>query len=431
MFISEAVIKRNQPSVLDTLTFMESDERFNSAALVPIVENTNRNGYMIDLNDIFTFAEAQNIEDLGYATSLICESSQINPNEVIFSIDETAIIADDTIASLVEGMLSNGINVYAKPLSEDHPVSILGEAYLDHFFETGDMSLLESFLTGEDEILNEYTLSEYKKSYKDKLYDLVAERRKKAGDSRSIEEIKNDMKQNKDLMKHHAYWKKNDSETWGSNGKKLYKRYRRSAGMKAAGPLNKRDEDRAEFAKTITQGVKPSAGSATSLSGLYAPGITNGEKYLNGTRSWNPIVDPTKTKPGNPSDIKVEKHSGGGARPAKPAYDPNNTPSTPKGGFSLNLKEPKVYKSDTSKTYKVPEGAKKDEENIKNMADGSKWTNKPKEWYAAAIAWLHRKAKEFNDKLEKDGDNAPFWRKLIGYITRAIENLTAKKKAAA
>ena len=55
--------------------------------------------------------------------------------------------------------------------------------------------------------------------------------------------------------------------------------------------------------------------------------------------------------------------------------------------------------------------------------------NAPRRVIAQTIAWLHRKAAQFNNKLHnagmKDG-KIPWYKKMLSYITRAIEFLTRK-----
>lgn len=51
---------------------------------------------------------------------------------------------------------------------------------------------------------------------------------------------------------------------------------------------------------------------------------------------------------------------------------------------------------------------------------------KPKEWIANKIAALSAKAEAYKEKTEKMGDKAPWYRKIVNMIMKAVEWLTAK-----
>lgn len=50
----------------------------------------------------------------------------------------------------------------------------------------------------------------------------------------------------------------------------------------------------------------------------------------------------------------------------------------------------------------------------------------PRKTLAKMLAWVHRKAYEFNAKIKRDPNNAPFWRKLLSLATRVIEWITRR-----
>ena len=50
----------------------------------------------------------------------------------------------------------------------------------------------------------------------------------------------------------------------------------------------------------------------------------------------------------------------------------------------------------------------------------------PRKKLAQVLAWIHRQAYEFNAKIKRDPEHASWWRKLLGYATRAIEWITQK-----
>ena len=49
-----------------------------------------------------------------------------------------------------------------------------------------------------------------------------------------------------------------------------------------------------------------------------------------------------------------------------------------------------------------------------------------RKFLAEKIAWAHGKLKEFNDKVRTAGDKAPWYKKMISYLTRALEWMTRK-----
>lgn len=92
----------------------------------------------------------------------------------------------------------------------------------------------------------------------------------------------------------------------------------------------------------------------------------------------------------------------------------------------------------------VEEGeAEKTEQDVKNdapSAEGAeegklrKWLesikqnciNKPKEWIADKIAALNVKSNQLKQKMEQDGEKAPWYKKLVAMVAKAIAYLTEK-----
>lgn len=50
----------------------------------------------------------------------------------------------------------------------------------------------------------------------------------------------------------------------------------------------------------------------------------------------------------------------------------------------------------------------------------------PRKKLAQLLAWIHRKAYEFNAKIKRDPNNAAFWRRLLSLATRVIEWITKR-----
>jgi hypothetical protein len=52
--------------------------------------------------------------------------------------------------------------------------------------------------------------------------------------------------------------------------------------------------------------------------------------------------------------------------------------------------------------------------------------NKPKEWIADKIAALNVKSNQLKQKMEQDGEKAPWYKKLVAMVAKAIAYLTEK-----
>ena len=88
-----------------------------------------------------------------------------------------------------------------------------------------------------------------------------------------------------------------------------------------------------------------------------------------------------------------------------PASDPNNI--LDKQEYELEVKRNKDF-VDTVKELEYK---------------GMFW---PRKKLAQLLAWIHRKAYEFNAKIKRDPNNSAFWRKLLGLATRVIEWITKR-----
>jgi len=447
-------IGKGYGNILNHMEFLTEAESVYAPAMVPVVENTRLNTNIISLENLISFAESNDIEDLGYALNLVCEASEIEPSTVSFSVDKVSLIESDDIANMTSEIMDNGVGVFVKPLSAEDPIHIIGEAVLNHGIETGDFSLLEEYINN-DEILNEDI--DYNKRYginakaihRKNLVDAIVKERKKAGDTRSEDEIKQEMERDNSLMKHAAYWKAHGGRREIRNaGIQTRKDVRRKRGFaKKIDPLKEKNGGTAQFGIDLLDQygrdvkerhgfgkdiVLPNTGKSVAPHEIEIAGRPK--------RNYNPI----EVVKGNPN---------GSARPEKQDLTAN-TPSTPKGGFDISRlggKKVKVYKSDTSTNYQVPEkketeqtpapaqqttsqqtapeskpavaAAENDAKKILDKAQ-NEWMKSPRNVIAKKIAWLHDKLKEFNDKVKSDGKNAALWKRIISYITRAIQFLT-------
>ena len=137
---------RSGMSLLENMSYLTEEESQYHAAMVPVVENARIGANVVALEDIMKFAESNGIEDLGYALSCVCEASGIEANTIVFSVQETSVIADAEVASLTRDIMNEGVAIAAVPISERHPASILAEAAVNRLINTGDSSLLEAYV---------------------------------------------------------------------------------------------------------------------------------------------------------------------------------------------------------------------------------------------------------------------------------------------
>ena len=150
MLITESQLgtgfSRSGMSLLENMSYLTEEESQYHAAMVPVVENARIGANVVALEDIMKFSESNGIEDLGYALSCVCEASGIEANTIVFSVQETSVIADAEVASLTRDIMNEGVAIAAVPISERHPASILAEAAVNRLLNTGDSSLLEAYV---------------------------------------------------------------------------------------------------------------------------------------------------------------------------------------------------------------------------------------------------------------------------------------------
>ena len=139
-------VARSGMSLLESMSYLTEEESKFHAAMVPVVENARIGANVVALEDIMKFAESNGIEDLGIALNAVCEASDIAANTVMFSVQETSVIADRATAGLVKDIMAEGVAIAAVPLSANHPASVLAEAAMDELFETGSHALLEAYI---------------------------------------------------------------------------------------------------------------------------------------------------------------------------------------------------------------------------------------------------------------------------------------------
>ena len=379
--------RANAQSILNNLVYIQESI---SPSLVPVLESNTRGQHIVDLNSLLSFQESSGINDLGYALQLVCESNSITTDSVVFSVQEESIIEDSSIASLCESMLNNGILVYAKPLSKYDTVSLVGEACMDEAYLYGDWSLLEAFSSGDWGVLLE------KMSGSD--YNVVKAQLKPIMDNpsisiaakntitRELERMKNDPTQTyydhqaKAIIDAAIRSQPNvqkalsDNEKWyeereQAREKRIQGHIASPIDLSASDP-SLTDADRERIAKEREENRATIDGSKQQKVNLRAPGRDK--------RTTKQLL----TEPSTNSDGKDVK------------------PTTDNGQLEEKIKELQY-----------------------------KGMNAPRRYLSKIIAWFHRKAAEYNNKLHntgmKDG-KIPWYKKILSYITRAIESLTRR-----
>lgn len=129
--------------LLESIDYLIEDESSYPAAKVPVREN-ERFGYTIALEDINEFCESNGINDMGYAVQQICDSSGINPSDVVFSVNEDSVIADQETSDFVLDIMQEGVPVVVAPISKNSIEYIMTDEAADYYMQTGDGYLLEA-----------------------------------------------------------------------------------------------------------------------------------------------------------------------------------------------------------------------------------------------------------------------------------------------
>lgn len=103
MFISESILSRGITGNINSLALLESMNYLESTyhpAMIPIVENSRLNAYVVDVEDVLRLSEETG-EDFDDAVISVAESNGIDPEDVILSIDEVAAYENDGIENLL------------------------------------------------------------------------------------------------------------------------------------------------------------------------------------------------------------------------------------------------------------------------------------------------------------------------------------------
>ena len=142
MFISESVLSRGITGNINSLALLESmsylEESSYHPAMVPIVENSRLNAYVVDVEDILRLSEETGIE-FDDAVISVAESNGIDAEDVILSIDEVTAYENDGIEDLLNESIFYCVK---KVLPQNDFVYNLMEAVVNEAWETGDYDFI-------------------------------------------------------------------------------------------------------------------------------------------------------------------------------------------------------------------------------------------------------------------------------------------------
>ena len=122
--------------ILDNAEYLTEQESIYYPEMVPIRESNELGKYIIRLEDLVDYSLSNGISDGGYALSQICEASQVNQEDVVFSVNEVTILEDIDMEDTTRKLLETGMKVYAVPISDRDMAYIMTEAVVNALLET-------------------------------------------------------------------------------------------------------------------------------------------------------------------------------------------------------------------------------------------------------------------------------------------------------
>ena len=96
--------------------------------------------------------------------------------------------------------------------------------------------------------------------------------------------------------------------------------------------------------------------------------------------------------------------------------------------LNMIVEEEQAEKTATDVKADAPSAETAEEGKLKKWLESIKENciNKPKEWIADKIAALNVKSNQLKQKMEQDGEKAPWYKKLVAMVAKAIAYLTEK-----
>ena len=152
------LFSRASTSILENATYLYESEMPNvSAYSIPVVANDRFNAGIVSYEDISRLCENNGIEIVD-GIRAVAEANNIDPNDLVVSIDESTIIMDPYVIDEVHQYV-------VQPVSESNIVSQYTDAMVGAWLESGDDFYLEAI--GEPELMLEAD-EEDDRSYSDK-----------------------------------------------------------------------------------------------------------------------------------------------------------------------------------------------------------------------------------------------------------------------
>ena len=164
MLIRNNTLTESASSILENATYLYESEMPNvSAYSIPVVANDRFNAGIVSYEDLNRICEDNDI-DIVDGIRAVAEANNIDPNDIVVSIDESTIIMDPYVIDEVHQYV-------VSPVSESHIVSQYTDSMVDAWLESGDDFYLQAI--GEPELVLEakpYTPTDQKElaNYYDK-----------------------------------------------------------------------------------------------------------------------------------------------------------------------------------------------------------------------------------------------------------------------
>ena len=137
MLIRNNTLTESASSILENATYLYESEMPNvSAYSIPVVANDRFNAGIVSYEDISRLCENKGINIID-GIRAVAEANNIDPNDLVVSIDESTIIMDPYVVDEVHQYVIS-------PVSESHIVSQYTDAMVGAWLESGDDSYLQA-----------------------------------------------------------------------------------------------------------------------------------------------------------------------------------------------------------------------------------------------------------------------------------------------
>lgn len=136
-------------ALLENASYLSDDEARYYPEMVPVRENARLQKYVVRLEDLVEYSMANGISDGGVALQQICEASDIDLGNVIFSVDEVNVLEDVNMEDTVRGCIQAGAQVYYAPVAEADMANIMASTITDLMVlgaQSGQSQITDPFL---------------------------------------------------------------------------------------------------------------------------------------------------------------------------------------------------------------------------------------------------------------------------------------------